>query len=120
MDDDAIFNFTHKRVIEAFFKKNPLGLSPVLHQVQSFDNPLKVLSFFENDFPPQSGSDPHLHLRNILLVDINMPSLDGFEFIERFCQILCIHPSTGSAGSVNRGTDSSDNSGLTGNRSAGE
>ena len=65
LDDDPTFNFIHKKKIARF------GLDA---EIVDFVSPLKVLihlmDLSDDDIP------------DIILLDINMPELNGFEFLE--------------------------------------
>lgn len=65
LDDDATFNFIHRKKIEKF------GID---QEIKEFISPRKALidlmDIDEN------------HIPDILLLDINMPELNGFEFID--------------------------------------
>jgi CheY-like chemotaxis protein len=65
LDDDATFNFIHRKKIEKF------GLD---EEIKEFTSPLKAL-FYLIDVDED-------HIPDIILLDINMPELNGFEFID--------------------------------------
>lgn len=65
LDDDATFNFIHRKKIEKF------GIE---QEIKEFISPRKALiDLMDVD---------ENHIPDILLLDINMPELTGFEFID--------------------------------------
>ncbi|MCU0437419.1 MAG: response regulator [Raineya sp.] len=69
VDDDAINNLVCKKVIE---KINPNA------EVLCFTSPSKAIEYlFEN-----SDKKP-----NLIILDINMPEIDGWEFLNRYQKI---------------------------------
>lgn len=66
IDDSTDDLFINKLVI----KKSALNVEPM-----EFSNPITALSFLANNPSDQ---------RRIIFLDINMPYLDGFEFLERY------------------------------------
>lgn len=68
IDDDPINNFLNKRVIQA---------SNVCQRIMLFTNGLEAINFImNNETIPEE-------LPDLLFVDVKMPVMDGFEFIER-------------------------------------
>ncbi|MFN4026881.1 MULTISPECIES: response regulator [Flavobacterium] len=64
IDDDPIINLVHKKVI----KKNDLEA-----EVTDFISGKKALQYLKSNNDEQS---------NIVLLDINMPEMNGFEFLD--------------------------------------
>lgn len=69
VDDESIFNFISTKVLEG------LGVSDEIHSALSGTEALKLL----NDYLSRSKVIPRL-----IFVDINMPVMNGFEFIYAF------------------------------------
>ena len=66
VDDDDIDNMLHRRVIER---------SGFCKEVIAFTEGAKALEFLRNS--------PEQHV-NLIFLDIRMPTMDGFEFLERY------------------------------------
>lgn len=66
IDDDHIFNFVNTKFIEKADSE---------HEVVSYESPLKAFAYLKN-------IDIDL-LPDILFLDINMPELNGFEFLDK-------------------------------------
>ncbi len=66
IDDNNITNFLHKRVIEK------LGIA---ESIVEFDDALNALEYLENNAEAKA---------DLIFLDINMPGLDGWEFMERY------------------------------------
>jgi two-component SAPR family response regulator len=66
IDDDRIFNFLHSKIIERINSK---------HDIIAYESPFEALQYLLN----LSESD----LPDIIFLDINMPELNGFEFINK-------------------------------------
>jgi CheY-like chemotaxis protein len=69
VDDDPDITFTLKKGLEAENDKNG---NKTLFKVDSYNNPLKALSEFKPDF------------YDLILIDINMPKMDGWNFLPRY------------------------------------
>ncbi|MDF9798831.1 response regulator of citrate/malate metabolism [Catalinimonas alkaloidigena] len=71
IDDDPITNFVNEHIITEL---------KVAHQVEIFTEAENALSLIKNESSQDKGSD-------LILLDLNMPHLDGFDFIEAFQQL---------------------------------
>ena len=65
VDDDPDITFTIKKGFEAENKKDD---NKIFFKLDAYNNPLQALSEFKPDF------------YDLLLIDINMPKMDGLEF----------------------------------------
>ena len=68
VDDDPINNFINKRVIQA---------SNVCQRILLFTNGIDAINYIQNENPVEYD------LPDLLIVDVKMPVMDGFEFIQR-------------------------------------
>lgn len=73
VDDDKIFTFLTTKIIA----KNNL-----VEEVKVFSNGLDVLNFLT-----ENAGNPAL-LPEIILLDLNMPIMDGWQFLERYIELL--------------------------------
>ncbi|WP_339922381.1 response regulator [uncultured Cyclobacterium sp.] len=69
IDDDPINNLINKRLI------NKLNLSP------------KTIEFLEAEVALQYLKDPDLEKRILILVDINMPVMNGWDFLSQYLEL---------------------------------
>lgn len=69
IDDDRIYQFTAKRIIELV---NPM------QKVLVFSNGKEALDFFSQQ------TLKHDELPDVILLDINMPVMNGWEFLEAY------------------------------------
>ncbi len=72
IDDDEIYTFTIKRLIDK---------SQIASKTLYFENGKLALDFF-NEFLHQAADLPDL-----ILLDINMPVLDGWQFMDEFIKL---------------------------------
>jgi CheY-like chemotaxis protein len=73
IDDNEIDLFIQKRYIE---------LSSFAQQVVTFTSPVKALEAFHHDY-----SKPELQSSGLIFLDLNMPILNGFEFLKRLNEL---------------------------------
>lgn len=66
IDDDEIFNFVHRKQIMRF---------NIEKEIVDYTSPLNALAYLKNISLDK--------LPDVILLDINMPELNGFEFVER-------------------------------------
>ena len=70
IDDDEIQNFLNKRIIQSFISESHIFIAT------DGDEALKILNQqIEKNTAPSKG---------IILIDINMPIMNGFQFVEIF------------------------------------
>ena len=87
VDDDPDITFTFKKGLEAENEKK----SKIFFKVYTYNNPLLALSEFKPDF------------YDLILIDINMPKMDGLEFSAKLLELdvnpkICLM----SAGMINQ------------------
>ncbi|MCH2045435.1 MAG: response regulator [Saprospiraceae bacterium] len=73
VDDDKVFTFLTTRIIA----KNNL-----VEQVKVFGNGLDILNFIAENIHDVAS------LPEIILLDLNMPIMDGWQFLERYIDLL--------------------------------
>ena len=66
VDDDPDISFTSKK---AFEETNQISGNKISFHVNTYNDPLVALSEFKPDF------------YDLLLIDINMPKMNGFDFV---------------------------------------
>jgi CheY-like chemotaxis protein len=72
VDDDPDITLTFKKGLEG---ENETSGNKVVLQVFTYNNPLVALAEFRTDF------------YDLLLVDVNMPKMNGFEFSEKILEL---------------------------------
>jgi CheY-like chemotaxis protein len=73
VDDDPISNMICKLTVEMMLGKV---------SSQSFVSPERALEYLTSTFLPEGS-----HHKTVLLLDINMPGMSGWEFLEHFDQL---------------------------------
>jgi two-component system catabolic regulation response regulator CreB/two-component system response regulator ChvI len=73
VDDDTDITFTFKKGLEAENEKN--GSNKVFFKVNSYNDPLLALSEFKPD------------LYDLILIDINMPQMNGIELSNKILEL---------------------------------
>jgi CheY-like chemotaxis protein len=72
IDDDQVFNFLSTKVLQR------LGVTDGIHAVTNARDALKLINGHVSDFTT---------FPDVIFLDINMPMMDGFGFIEAFRKI---------------------------------
>lgn len=75
VDDSPSTNFFNKKMVE---------ISNIANEVHEAYNGLEALDYI---FQKGKFKDPKLPKPNIIFLDINMPLMDGFEFLEQYIKI---------------------------------
>jgi len=70
IDDDMIYQFTIKKTIEQ---------TQIVNQMLSFYNGEEAISFLDQTIQSQKDEIP-----DVILLDINMPVMDGWQFMENY------------------------------------
>jgi CheY-like chemotaxis protein len=73
IDDDNIYQFTARTILES------TGLTK---EIRSFYNGSEAIQFFQNKENQRSDSLP-----DVIFLDINMPIMNGWEFLEEYHKI---------------------------------
>ena len=68
VDDDQVNNFVTEKLLHQFDKG---------YQISSYTNPLEAFQILEN-----ANAEPE-RMPDMILLDINMPGMNGFEFLEK-------------------------------------
>lgn len=72
IDDNEIDNY----IVKMLIKNNKIA-----EEILEFDNGLKAISYLD------SNKDTKENLPEVILLDIYMPLMDGFQFMEKFNEI---------------------------------
>lgn len=67
IDDNSLDNFVNKKLLES------IGFA---QEVNAFQSPVEALDFIKNA--------KHTELPEVIFLDINMPEMDGFQFLDAF------------------------------------
>ncbi len=70
IDDDNIYQFTARRILE---------LTGLAGEIQSFYNGKEAITYFKDERNLQSENLP-----DVIFLDINMPVMNGWEFLEEY------------------------------------
>ncbi|WP_298144909.1 response regulator [Flavobacterium sp.] len=76
VDDDKIYHF----ILKTFFKKNNLNVEP-----EFFENGLEAIQYLKTQL--KAGSE----IPKTILLDLNMPIMDGWQFLEEFRNLKSQH-----------------------------
>lgn len=79
IDDNFIDNFVHKKL---------LGSIKIANQFHEFTKPTDAINYLKlfKGFSDES----HKNFVDLIFLDLNMPIMDGFKFLEEF-KIMCNH-----------------------------
>jgi len=78
LDDDGITNFLTDSLLQE------AGFSQPIH---IFADPLEALLFIQENCSPVEDKQPEVAIPDVMFVDANMASMDGFEFLERLKEV---------------------------------
>ncbi|GAB4229160.1 MAG: response regulator [Ekhidna sp.] len=76
IDDDSTTNYLNKMIIER---------SQLVDEVLTFDTGEAALNYFKDKNGSEAGS--------LVLLDINMPIMNGWEFLEKYTELVDNKPS---------------------------
>ncbi|TDE10534.1 response regulator [Dyadobacter psychrotolerans] len=93
IDDDKVYTYLIKRIIEA---------ADVADNLVFFENGLDALKYFDRH-KEQADKLPEL-----ILLDINMPILDGWQFMDAYSKIRSVFPKPVSLYMTSSSTDEED------------
>lgn len=74
IDDDYATNYYHKIIVEE---------SGVVDRFEFFESPVEALDFFQKLKESGDNSKP-----DYIFLDINMPVMDGWQFLEKYTEII--------------------------------
>lgn len=73
IDDDQIYTFAVRRMIDR---------SEIAHHTLYFDNGRKALDYYQQNWQYKD------RLPDLILLDLNMPVLDGWQFLEEYGKLM--------------------------------
>jgi len=76
VDDDNVFNFLHTKI---------LRLSGVANEIHTAENGSEALELLNNYYTGITS------LPDVILLDLNMPVMDGFSFLQAFQKLTLRH-----------------------------
>lgn len=94
IDDDNIYQYTARVILES------TGLAKQIH---SFYNGSEAISYFKDEKNLQPDTLP-----DVIFVDINMPVMNGWEFLEEYHKLYALLPKYIAVYVVSSSVDSSD------------
>ena len=78
LDDDHITNFLTESILkEAGFA----------FPIRVFTDPVETLQYIKNQFNPSDDGNACLPIPDVMFVDANMATLDGFEFLQKLGKV---------------------------------
>jgi CheY-like chemotaxis protein len=78
LDDDGITNFLTESLLQE------AGFSQPIH---IFTDPLEALLFIQENCNPFEDKHPEVAIPDVMFVDANMATMDGFEFLEKLKEV---------------------------------
>lgn len=94
IDDDKIYQFTARKMLEA---------TGMVKDIQSFYDGSEAITFFTSD----NSKDPS-HLPDVIFLDINMPIMNGWEFLEEYEKLYSHFPKAMALYVVSSSVDDAD------------